>query len=423
MSDTALTVDLDLEEELLEHLSVPESVMTLYRSRFQEDLIYDDTQQGALTKAAFQVAMEFVRKYHEAPPIDVLEQEVGKLICEEPQLPIEYVIEHFRKRYSKDQVLTTLTDLAQTAVENPAAVAQQAVAQFQQILRVSESRKDVLDITDADWLIDQYVENVAKGQMVGYTFGFKEVDQLLGGIRPGGLYFIIGRPKRYKSWFLLKSAVEAAKDGNRVCFFSLEMGVTEMMNRAMCMFAGTPWNLFVNGQLSDSHVQQMRDELALFSSGDNFTILHPPVGERDTSSLLRMAQDREADVVHVDQLKFIESPRATGKDARWQAVEYVCEDLKEASHTLPVYVACQFNREAANMTEMGDLSKIGLSDSIGQTADMLLGLYMNKEMKESRVVEFGTIESRSFEHARWLIPVHLNKNCNFGRPQQRTEDV
>jgi hypothetical protein len=65
------------------------------------------------------------------------------------------------------------------------------------------------------------------------------------------------------------------------------------------------------------------------------------------------------------------------------------------------------------MVEMADLSKIGLSDSIGQTADVILGLHQTEDMRKSNVLQLGIIESRSYRSAKWELVVELTQNSNF----------
>lgn len=403
----------ELEMELLDHLGVPESALALHKQRFSSDFIDREADKHyEFCYKVFEWTMEFIDKYQEAPDQTVFLEEFPEYRFAEPTWNIDYLIEKFRERYRYNTMNDVVLRLGRAVRDDPAEAVRLGLAEFHRIAAITQDRKSVISLSDWREELERYKEKVERGAHIGYTFGWDRVDEILGGIRPGCLYFVIGRPKRYKSWFLLKSAVKAAMNGNRVAFHTLEMGQEEMFQRAMCMFSGVSWGAFRDGMLEPPQIAEMESRMA-FWEDKGFYMFRPPVGERSAAHLLSASQQVEADFVVVDQLKFIESPRANARDARHQKVEYVCEDLKEASHRLPFYVACQFNREAANLAEMADLSKIGLSDAIGQTADMLLGLHQTKEFRKEHLIQFGTIESRSFEHALFEVDTYLMERKGY----------
>lgn len=393
-----------LEEALLDHLTIPESAMRLWKERIPAEVLSDEGIAQAL-----EFVVTYIDKFREPPPASVITAEIGYTDLREPSVPIDYVLEKLRERYQRQELRRVVKQIARKS-DSPQEALDFGFQALAEIKASTRERKDITDNTEFASVIERYERRKQAGP--GVTFGFPQVDEVLGGLRKDCLYFVIARPKRYKSWHLIKSAVEAWKMGETVVVNTLEMGKEEVQDRILCMIAKIPWDMFVRGHLLPQHMDKINETQEQCRQIDNkLHILKPPVTERTVPHMARVARELGAKCLYIDQLSFIQS--MVSSDTRHVEVARICNDLKEASADFPVYCAAQFNREAANMNEMGDLSKIGLSDAVGQTADMLLGLYANKDMKASGIYQFGTIDSRSFEHALWEAKVDLSIDSNF----------
>ena len=230
--------------------------------------------------------------------------------------------------------------------------------------------------------------------------------------RQNGLYFVVGRPGTYKSWQLIKSAAEALQQERNATIFSLEMTDKELQDRLICMLAGVSWPKFEHRALMPADKKLLTEAAEwLHDYSHQIRIIHPPMGERTVAHLRQQALDHEASMVYIDQLSFIDSARKW--NSNWEKVGSICYELKDAAADFPIVVAAQFNRQCAGIKEMGDLEHIGLADAVGQSADMVFGLYASKEMKGQKLLHYGTIKSRSFENHIWEIKVELTERSNF----------
>lgn len=70
-----------------------------------------------------------------------------------------------------------------------------------------------------------------KERLAGISSGFKNWDIMCGGLEKQKLYVIGGRPAMGKTAFALSMAINIARFGKRVAFFSLEMGRKEIAKR------------------------------------------------------------------------------------------------------------------------------------------------------------------------------------------------
>jgi len=401
---------LSLENELLDHLAVPQNAQRLYEQRFKPELL---TEEEAFARSVLEFQFSHIRKYGAPAEKEILESRFADITFVRPSSEVDWLADEFRTRYTRSETEEVLTSLARRIYkDSPQEIIDDASAQLYRIRETIRDKKTEMSSSEYAPVLQDYWDSV-DDRSVGITYGFKEVDSALKGLKPGELVYVIGRPKRYKSWMLMKSMVGAQKVGKRAVFFTLEMDMPEMFQRYACMASGISWSAFKNRELMPSDMDNMSQNLKKINEIAEVKIIKPPRGERTVHSLKMIAKEHGADIVYIDQLKFIESSVKVRADMRFREIEYINEDLKDACSEFPIYVAAQFNREAANLTEMADLSKIGLSDSIGQTADVILGLHQTEDMRKSRVLQLGVIEARSYESKKWEMVVELSQNSNF----------
>lgn len=400
---------LSLENELLDHLAVPENAQRLHDQRFNPELLTDEEAFG---RSVLEFQISHIQKYGSPASKEVLESRFADISFVQPSSEVEWLIDQFRERYARAEIETALVSLAKRITkETPETVIDEIANELYRIREATRSRKTEMSSGEYDSVLRDYWNNVDSTN--GITYGFPQVDDTLKGLKKGELVYVIGRPKRYKSWMLMKSMVEAQKSGAKAVFFTLEMEIPEMFQRYACMAAGISWSAFKNRELMPTDMDLMTRNLSRVNESSQVSIIKPPRGERSVHSLKLIAKEHGADIVYIDQLKFLESPVKVKADMRFREIEYINEDLKDACSDFPIYIAAQFNREAAQLSEMADLSKIGLSDSIGQTADVILGLHQTEDMRKSRVLQLGVIEARSYRTAKWELIVELSQNSNF----------
>jgi replicative DNA helicase len=407
--DQTISKILSLEGELLDHLAIPENAQAFYDLRFRPEYL---SEEEALGRSVLEYQLSHIQKYGTPATKEVLESRFTDISFIQPSSQVEWLFDQFRERYARSETETALTDLARRIYkESPDVVIDQVTTELNRIRESVRTRKTELSSSEYSSVLTEYWESAESTE--GITYGFPLVDETLKGLKKGELVYVIGRPKRYKSWMLMKSMVEAQRAGARCVFFTLEMDIPEMFQRYACMASGISWSRFKNRDLMPKDMEVMSRNLERINESNEVVIIKPPRGERTVQSLSLIAKEHGADVIYIDQLKFIESTVKVKADMRFREIEYINEDLKDSCSDFPIYVAAQFNREAAGLTEMADLSKIGLSDSIGQTADVILGLHQTDDMRTSNVLQLGVIEARSYRAAKWELIVELSHNSNF----------
>lgn len=400
--------DMSLEDELIDHLASPESAMAIYKARLTPDLLASDETEG---KLLLEHVTAHIEKYGEAPAAEVIAHELGGQFGE-PSSDVHWLIDQIKHRYRRNQAKAVTSKVAKLVVSAPEEALKVAIDEFGAIHSASADIGNVLDKESWGSALRDYERRIEEGQLNGITFGYEAIDESIGGLRPNQMAFIIGRPKSTKSWQLLQSAVKAVRDGVIGTFITAELGVEEMYGRFQCMYAGVSYSLYQHGRLSDSdwiRLEEAGEEYA--ESPGRIDFVHPPHNARLITDLSLEARRRDAQIVWFDQFRFATPRRQYDKPhAEMESIVY---DIKAACEHSPWYVAAQFNREAAGLTEMGDLSQIGLTDAIGQAADHVLGIYRSKEMIANRILQLGVIATRGFEGGTWEIAERIGKDTSF----------
>lgn len=92
------------------------------------------------------------------------------------------------------------------------------------------------------------MEKAAKGDTAGLSTGFDVFDQRLGGLEPGLVYVIAGRPAMGKSSLGHQIAVNVARNGTGVLELSLEMSATQLGRRTLATCARVPISAMKTGR-------------------------------------------------------------------------------------------------------------------------------------------------------------------------------
>ncbi|MCL2340054.1 MAG: AAA family ATPase, partial [Actinomycetia bacterium] len=110
------------------------------------------------------------------------------------------------------------------------------------LLNVTQERvsSDFVKIDDLLLRVHAQLWEQSKDQkhLVGVPSGFVDLDRRLAGFRGGDLVVLAARPAVGKSALALNIAVNAAKAGITVVFFSLEMPAEQLTQRIICSEAG-----------------------------------------------------------------------------------------------------------------------------------------------------------------------------------------
>lgn len=203
-----------------------------------------------------------------------------------------------------------------------------------------------------------------------------DLDNLIGGWRPGALYVIGARPGAGKTLVGLQAAVALQQHG-KVLFSSLEMTRDEIQNRLIAQVASVALKTFETS-MEDQHWQRITNHSERLANMNIEIDDRGTVTPTDIRSVARTITRRGklAGIV-VDYLQLMSAPRGD-KRPRHEVVADYSRRLKLLAKELhvPVIALSQLNRES---TQRGDgkprVSDLRESGAVEQDADVIILLH------------------------------------------------
>ena len=212
----------------------------------------------------------------------------------------------------------------------------------------------------------------------GLTTGYTDLDLALGGLRPGNLIVIGGRPGHGKSLLGLCIADHVGtRLGLPVLFSSLEMLEAELTERRISATARVPLYGIVRHQVSDAdwdRIHRVQDRLTETSLHVDDTSPASPAHIR--GRLRAMARTgKAARLLVIDYLGYMDAPKA---ESRQQAVAELARAAKNIARdfNIPVILLAQLNRGPESRAEKPPRpSDLRESGEIEQSADIVILLH------------------------------------------------
>lgn len=223
----------------------------------------------------------------------------------------------------------------------------------------------------------------------GVTTGFKDLDDVLGGLQRSNLVVLAARPSLGKTSLALDFARNAARLKHPVGFFSLEMSREELVDRLIAAEAGVDlWRLrtgHLRSDGDDNDFVRLQDAMAKLSDLPLFMddTAAPTVMELRAKAR-RLQAEKKLDLVVVDYLQLIRGHSSF--ESRVQEVSEISRSLKAMAKELnvPVLAVSQLSRgvemRPSSVPKLSDLRESG---SIEQDADVVMFIYREDKVREN----------------------------------------
>ena len=294
------------------------------------------------------------------------------------------------------QMINVGTEIVQRAFEagaNPTEVLAEAEGR---VFAIGESRNRVSraapignSLLDA---MDQIDARSRSGKVDGVPTGFRQLDDLTGGMRPGALWIVGARPSCGKTAFALNVAAHVAKREEQTALFvSLEMSAVEISERLLASEGK------VNSQSIRSGTISRDDQRRLVEVSHDLADIPLIVDDAPALTVLQIAatarrHKRQGDLrlVVVDYLTLI-SP-ADSRAPRQEQVATISRQLKGLARDVEVPVLClaQLNRQADGQAPR--LSHLRESGAIEQDADLVAFLHKPTPATDTIAGDSGPVE-------------------------------
>lgn len=226
----------------------------------------------------------------------------------------------------------------------------------------------------------------AKGEPIGIPTGLKDLDYMLKGLGEQSLTLLGGRPGMGKSSASLTFALNMAKQGVRVAYFTLEMSVEEMTSRIISMETGINTQKLKTGNMSSAEVTAFTkassdlQNLPLFIDD---TVTWTP--QQLKAKCASMRRRNGVQIIFIDHVGLMNGG-GRYKDNKVAESSFISLSLKGIARALkvPVFGAIQLNRELEKRSDKRpQLSDLRDTGSWEQDADNVIFMYRDELYNEA----------------------------------------
>jgi replicative DNA helicase len=426
----------DIEHKILSKMLYPKEIQKAFEMGLRAPAFEDPTCRGAY---------DWMVEYWEnntmtmAPTDVIMETEFPTLkLDDKVEESTEWLIEALQQRYLTNQVQDAIRGAAKTLNADPKATTTNL---WQALHGISESvvprlaRSDMFNAEERDrrYLARREVINGGVPYGLQAPEGVITLDQHTHGMLPGELAVVAAFTKVGKSFFLCKSVAEAHKAGYNPILFTLEMSIKEMEDRVDAFYSGVSCSQLADGSMMPQHEDLLRESREALRSTDRpLRIERPQRGERTVKYMVNRARQVGADYILIDQLSFMDpSPgRNYAGDNSGMRMKHgdITFDLKdeiarESAGAIPCMLAVQMNRDTQRSGDgRGALHTLANSSFIEQTADIVLGLWRNQDMRISNLMGVDILGSRRSDKKSWMLHWRLSDRTQVEIQREYEDD-
>lgn len=243
------------------------------------------------------------------------------------------------------------------------------------------------------------LERRAAGETGGLPTGFIDLDQkLTGGLKPGNLVIVAGRPGMGKTSLAVQAAFGAAEAGHTALVLSMEMSDAELTDRLISLAGNVALSSVLAGDMAGESgdrilygVQRLRDLPLVIDDQGSLTLFDVATKARSVKRKYGLS------LLVVDYLQLMQGDG----DNRNQQIEQISRGLKGLAKELqiPVIALSQLSRKCEERTNKRPLpSDLRESGSLEQDADVILMVYRNEQYDENSpdkgTAEIGVAKNR-----------------------------
>jgi replicative DNA helicase len=236
------------------------------------------------------------------------------------------------------------------------------------------------------------IQDRAEGKCKPIKTGFGKIDKVFYGFNKGELTIIGARPSVRKSAFGMHIACEAAKQGKKVGFISLEMVDIQYGMRTLSSYSSVEMSKLQEGALSEEEFDKYVKCIAPVSTLSIYYDQSVQTIEKLVSTAYQMVTKDKMEMIIIDYLQLLRSNK-NFKDM-YAIVGYVSMTLKRLALDLdiPIIALSQLSRAAKDRRDKRPtLTDLRESGQIEQDADNVILMHREEDMQ----AEWLSVEKRS----------------------------
>ncbi len=222
----------------------------------------------------------------------------------------------------------------------------------------------------------QTTEELKAPDTVGLSTGFPRLDTFFGGLKPGRVYVIGGRPGQGKTSVALFMAMANVMRGKQVMFFSAEQDIQDLSKKILSSYSGMGHDRLDRGNLSPQEWQSVDEAISQIERfPGNIYLKDSPKNIQHISAMIRNQKKRTGlELVVIDYLQLVPSINRKKNTIREQEVAEISRTVKQIalSEGIAILELSQLNRDAKGEPKLHHLRESG---AIEQDADVVMFVY------------------------------------------------
>lgn len=291
-----------------------------------------------------------------------------------------------------------------------------------ELLEIAPSRKKEISS-----VINDTIDTLKTGKNI-IPFGYRQLDNIAGGMTRKEITVIGGRPGHGKTTLTINIVNNLLKQGYKVMVFNREMSNVEMIKKFMIMESdGLRYEDLRVGDIQKGRMQiieMMADELK-----DKLKNLIMYDDIRTLDDAMREIQREKPDVVVDDYIQLIKATNKQNKDRRFEIEEILIEYkwVCKKENCAGILVS-QLNREIEKRLEPRPrLSDFAESGTIEQTAETALlvfyGYNFNDEKYDINEIEIICDKARYGRIGTYVMGFNGSKCKFYSSPENAKKDI
>ena len=318
------------------------------------------------------------------------------------------------------QLITAGNEIASAVFNNDGRTARELVDEAERrVFEIAEGgsrgRQGAIAVrTLLPEVVDQIDEAYSNPDSLrGLPTGFTDFDKMTGGLRPGDLVIVAGRPAMGKTTLAVNMAEYAAlRPGDKrasVAIFSMEMPSEQVITRMLSSIGGVPLQNLRSGRISDDDWVRITSATSQLSEAKIFVDETPALSPTELRARCRrVKREHGLDLIVVDYLQLMQVPG--NKENRATEISEISRGLKVLAKELacPVIALSQLNRGVEQRENkkpvMSDLRESG---AIEQDADMILLIYReevyDRQTTKKGIAEIDLVKHRNGEIGTFVL--------------------
>lgn len=295
------------------------------------------------------------------------------------------------------KVITVATGLIEAArFEDGETLAMRLISGVESATRSTTARSKRFDdiLPDIERIMLDGREKRRVGGVLGVPSGLRELDQRLGGFRPGRLYGIAARPGTGKTALLNQIGFHGARYGKSpglIC--SLEMGSDELGIRALASHAN----------VSNTRIEMGYEDECELAAIESVKLSDTNLWFDDETMTLQGIIAQMAAHKHrygikwaaVDHIGLVETEKFSSRNDQ---IGHITRTLKKAAKRLDIAIIglFQLNRESEKLGRKPSLNDLRDSGNIEQDLDVAIFLHTDPDRRSevARPLEIGLLKNR-----------------------------